>query len=280
MTQPQPAISVCIPVYNGGAFISAALQSVLQQDFQDIEILILDNASTDDTLARVAEFSDARIRIYKQKKNVGAVPNFNTAIREAVGVWIKILCADDVLYPTCLQRQYASVTSGGENNLVMACCGRTIIDDEGRPWLTRTFSKRSGVWDGGAAMRRSIRAGTNLFGEPPAALLHRETALLAGGFSPDWSFCTDLDFWARILQHGGVYVESEALCAFRVSAQSWSIVLARTQAHEFANWLRYCRSEKLVGLTPVDRVLGLLNAYVLMVLRWCFYRLLAWKRRG
>lgn len=276
----QPSVSVCIPVYNGAAFIAEAVESVLTQTFKDFELIVLDNASTDETPLILERFNDVRLRIIRHASNIGATANFNAALREARGEWVKILCADDLLYPDCLKQQMQDASLAGEKKLVLLCSARDIIDAVGRHWMRRGFPGRSGVISGPEAIHRSVRAGTNLFGEPAAVLMHRATALQAGGFDPAWRFCTDLDLWVRILQYGGLCTASAALCAFRVSAQSWSMSLVRSQAAEFCGWMARRQQDGLLQANRPDLLAGWLKAHVLMAQRWAFYRILKWRQKG
>ena len=81
----KPKVSVGVPVYNGGKFISNRLESILSQTQRDIEVIISDNASTDSTQAICEECSkkDKRIRYIRQKKNMGPQWNFNFVLKEA-----------------------------------------------------------------------------------------------------------------------------------------------------------------------------------------------------
>ncbi len=274
-----PLVSVCIPVYNGAAFIAEAVNSVLAQTFRDFELVLLDNASIDETPRILQRFDDDRLRIIQHRTNIGAAANFNAALQEARGEWVKILCADDLLYPDCLQAQLVAALQCGSEHPVLLCAPRDIIDAAGRRWMRRGFPGKSGIHAGAEAVSRSVRTGTNLFGEPAAVLMHRETALLAGGFDPAWRFCIDLDFWVRILQYGNVYTTSAALCAFRVSPQSWSMALVHSQAREFCEWM--ARSQRSGSLKAGRGVLllGRLNAYALMIQRLLFYRLMSRKAK-
>jgi glycosyltransferase involved in cell wall biosynthesis len=274
-----PLVSVCIPIYNGAAFIAETVESVLTQTFADFELIVLDNASTDETLRILEQFNDIRLRIIRHASNIGATANFNAALSEARGEWVKVLCADDLLYPDCLKRQMLKAVPSEGHRPVLLCSARDIIDATGRRWMRRRFPKQSGMISGSTAIRRSVRAGTNLFGEPAAVLMHRETALRAGGFDPAWRFCTDLDLWVRILQYGDLYTDFDALCAFRVSAQSWSMSLVCSQAAEFCGWMTRRRQDGLLRATRFELLAGWLRAHLLMAQRWVFYKVVSRSRK-
>lgn len=97
-TMPQPQISIGMPVYNGAKFIREAIDSLLAQTFTDFELIISDNASTDETEAICREYAakDKRIRYIRQSQNLGALANFKFVLDEAVGEYFMWAAADDV----------------------------------------------------------------------------------------------------------------------------------------------------------------------------------------
>src|SRR3972149_3665070 len=99
-----PKVSVCIPSYNHARYIGASIESVLAQSFEDWELVIVDNFSTDDTQAVVKSFRDPRIRSYASDRNVGLVRNWNRCVSLARGEYVGILPADDIYLPRMLER--------------------------------------------------------------------------------------------------------------------------------------------------------------------------------
>ncbi|HVS72508.1 MAG TPA: glycosyltransferase [Phycisphaerae bacterium] len=106
---PSPFVSVIIPTWNGSAFIAETLQSVLAQTFSDLEILVVDDGSTDNTTAIVQSFPSP-VRLIRQK-NAGTAAARNTGLSEARGQWIAFLDHDDLWVPTKLQQQLAAAAS-------------------------------------------------------------------------------------------------------------------------------------------------------------------------
>src|SRR3974377_1497390 len=100
----QPLISICIPCYNGEGFIARTLESVLTQTFGDFEVLIADNKSTDSTISVIRTYPDPRIKVVQNESNLGLERNWNKVLSMASGRYVKLLCADDLLYPECLSR--------------------------------------------------------------------------------------------------------------------------------------------------------------------------------
>lgn len=99
-----PLISILIPAYNAEAYITKALESVLRQTVQDIEVIVVDDASTDGTVGKVQGFDDSRIRLITKQKNEGAQATRNQAMERARGEWIAFLDADDWYAPFRLER--------------------------------------------------------------------------------------------------------------------------------------------------------------------------------
>ena len=100
----QPLISICLPVYNGGKHLAAAIESILAQTFNDYELLAADDRSTDSSIELAESYArrDGRIRFWKNAQRQGLSGNYNACIREAKGKYIKTFAQDDVLQPDAL----------------------------------------------------------------------------------------------------------------------------------------------------------------------------------
>ncbi|MBT1697742.1 glycosyltransferase [Fulvivirgaceae bacterium PWU4] len=101
-----PKVTVLMPVYNAGPFLREAMESILRQTFADFEFLIIDDGSTDDSVAIVESYNDARIRLFKNEKNLGISATLNKGIALSSTELIARMDADDISYPTRLQKQY------------------------------------------------------------------------------------------------------------------------------------------------------------------------------
>lgn len=275
-----PTVSVCTPVYNTERFIAEAIHSVLDQTFKDLELVIVDNASTDSTPEILAQFKDPRIRLFRNDQNIGAAGNFNRAIALAQGRYIKLLCADDFLYPRCLEEQVAVLEKDKCGEISLVSCSRDIVDPRGERWLRRGFPGPPGRMGGTSAKILSIRRGTNIFGEPGAILARTESMRAAGGFNPRYSYCIDFDCWCRLLSAGDLHVIDETLCAFRLSSQSWSLSLGRRQYLEFAEFIEDLNQTGRLQLTWFDRFSGRLRSYANAFLRQAFTQFVLFKSRS
>lgn len=121
-----PNVSIGMPVYNGEKFIREALNSLLGQTFTDFELIISDNASTDDTAAICRDYAsrDIRILYVRQSENLGAMPNFQFVLDEAVGQYFMWASADDIWESTCLEE----LTSILDNNQQIALVASDVIN--------------------------------------------------------------------------------------------------------------------------------------------------------
>lgn len=136
MTQV-PIVSIGMPVYNGERFLPQALDAILKQTFNDFELIISDNASTDQTesICRTYAAKDPRIRFVRNETNLGASINYQTVFRLARGRYFRWAPADDLFAPESLQ---ACVTVLDQHPEVVLCYPKTTLIDE-RGMVTRSY---------------------------------------------------------------------------------------------------------------------------------------------
>lgn len=270
-------MSICIPVHNGGRFIGQTIASVLAQTLEDFEVRVIDNASTDDTVDVVSGFSDPRVKLTRNDENIGAVGNWNRALSLAEGDLFKLVCADDTLAPECLAEQVRALRA--HDDVVLVAGQRDVVDEDGRVLLrARGLADLDGVVDGRRAVRATVRAGTNIFGEPACTLMR--TALLdrCGPFSGARPYMIDLDYWCRMLRLGSLYADRRAVATFRVVGSSWSAQLAREQSRQAVDLLRELRRGDPASISAADLALGSTRAAALAAGRAASYRVLRWRR--
>src|SRR6266568_601549 len=109
METTKPVVSVILPVYNGENYLRFAVESVLNQTFQDFELIIVDDGSVDATAAIVREYA-SRVR-YVRQDNTGVAGAFNHGLRVSTGQYISWLSHDDVFHPTKLEKQVSALDS-------------------------------------------------------------------------------------------------------------------------------------------------------------------------
>jgi glycosyltransferase involved in cell wall biosynthesis len=124
-----PKITVLMPAYNTGKYIHEAISSVLDQTFTDFELLIINDGSTDDTLAIINTFTDARIRVINQD-NKGVANALNNGLNNAHAPYIARFDADDVCYPNRLQVQYDLIMAHPDYSIIGSACDYADVNGE------------------------------------------------------------------------------------------------------------------------------------------------------
>lgn len=112
-------VSICIPVYNAADTIKQTIQSVLGQTFQDFELVIVDNVSTDDTLNIVGSIKDSRVKVFTNQKNLGCGGNLEECKKKATGDICIYVAADDVLDINGVQKIYNAFTISKDIGIVV-----------------------------------------------------------------------------------------------------------------------------------------------------------------
>ncbi len=268
----QQRVSVVVPAYNSADFIEATIHSILSQTYTDFELIISDHSSTDGTWDLLQTFaSDSRVRLTQITPGGGAVRNWTAVTEQAGGELIKLVCGDDLLYPTSLAEQLEAFDTHPE--AVLVASQRDIVDGRGVPIVRgRGLQGLHGLVAGRVAVRRTVRAGTNVFGEPACVLYRRETLLSSGGWDNRSPFLIDQATCSRVLLHGPMVAVRRPLAGFRVNAQQWSVALSKDQADHACDFHHRIRAEHPDLLSAWDVRVGDVRAKNMAVLRRATYR--------
>lgn len=199
----RPHISVVIPAYNSAAFLPLALASVRAQERSDVEIVVVDDGSTDETPAALAALAGDDLRILQQA-NAGPAAARNRGIRESRGEWIAFLDADCYWLPGKLAAQLA--VAGEETGIVYT--GSLLVDEQGRTMATRPAIVRERLIEG--------LIWGNLIST--SSVMARRAALLeGGGFDETLRIGEDWDLWLRLTARYEVRCVPAPLMAERAS---------------------------------------------------------------
>jgi glycosyltransferase involved in cell wall biosynthesis len=131
-----PRITVLMPVYNAGRFLREAIDSILNQSFRPFELLIIDDASSDNSVSIVESYNDPRIRLYRNAKNLGVAPALNKGIGLASCELIARMDADGISHPQRLQKQFGYMKRNPECAL-LSTWARIVCDDKNMIRLER-----------------------------------------------------------------------------------------------------------------------------------------------
>jgi glycosyltransferase involved in cell wall biosynthesis len=183
----RPAVSVLVTVHNREAFLGPCLDSILRSTFEDFEVVVVDDRSSDGSaaIAREAASRDSRIRFIQNEQNLGDYPNRMRAAEESRGHYIKYVDSDDLIYPHSLAIMVEAMKSNPATALGLS--HSLPEDDEPYPWQLAPRDS----W-------RKHFLGDGCFGcGPSGAIMSRERFFEAGGFR-SWGVLSDTDLWYRM----------------------------------------------------------------------------------
>lgn len=238
-----PRVSIVIPAFRNAEYIAQTMDSVLAQTFDDFEVVVADHSSDDATQEILERYTDdRRVRLLGPTPAGGGAPaNWNRVTNAARGELLKLVCGDDLITPNCLETQVAVFDA--EPTLVMVAARRDLVDEKGRI-LRRghtVLPKLVGTIEGKQVIRATVRAGTNIFGEPAAVLLRRDALEAIGGWDGSNGYFIDAQTYVQAIAEGSVHFLPDSLAAFRISASQWSVRLANEQAQQAARFHAFAR---------------------------------------
>ena len=228
-----------MPAYNAARWIGEAIESALGQTWEDFELVISDDASTDSTLSVASRYADPRVRLTRNRQHLGQARNHNRTIELSRGRFVKFLHADDILLPDCITAMVGRALEDERIGLVF--CPREIrvesdAGEEGVSWSKRHsrlhehFEGLQANNDGRALLEQLVDAELreNWIGEPTAVLLTRSALERGRLFNVRLHQTSDLELWMRImLQHRVGFVD-RPLCVYRRHTRSVWALNART----------------------------------------------------
>ncbi|MFM9935350.1 MAG: glycosyltransferase [Novosphingobium sp.] len=201
-----PAISVLMPAYNAQAFIRQSVQSVLSQTYEDFELIVVNDGSTDDTAALLAAIDDPRLRIIDNPRNLGIVGTLNHGMQHARGHYIARMDADDFSLPQRFARQKAFLDSHPDTVIVAS---EMMLLEDGNV----TFTREGGDPDP-AIVEWLLHLG-NPVGHTSMMFRAATVAAMGTYLREDFTYAEDFDFSHRMLRHGQISVLPEHLVIYR-----------------------------------------------------------------
>jgi hypothetical protein len=240
-----PLVSVCIPTYNYARFLPQAIESVLGQTHEDLELIVLDDASTDDTAAVAEQYADERFRYVRHEQNIGLFANFNRCLEHAQGDFVKVLCADDWLHPRSLEDALNALTADPRAGLSTspawhADASGAVIGMVGAPFgaAPRTVPARE-------AIAAHANWG-NVAGMPSHVLLRREAIAEAGGFDAEFAPASDMHLWLKVLARWDLAWIPEPRCSLRLHDEHGHGYAYEAHESVFRLWEDMARREPCV----------------------------------
>lgn len=220
-----PLFSVILPTYNRAAQLQEAIQSVLHQTFEEFELLVVDDASTDDTQKVIERIDGVRVRYLLHSTNRGASAARNTGIREAQGDFLAFLDSDDRWHPTKLEKQVEKLRRV-PSEVGVIYCGTRTLNRNPRETPGIVPEKRGDIYEDQLA--RDWIAGT------PTWLVRRECFKEVGGFNEDLPARNDYEMSIRLAEHYHFDFVPEPLVEVGTSSDNrlTQNVEVRLQSHE------------------------------------------------
>ena len=213
-----PKVSIVIPAYNHEKYVRECIQSVLDQTYQDFEIIITDDGSSDGTVNVIKEFDDSRIQLYTHANNKGVCTAINNCIQKAVGEYIAVLNSDDAWEPTKLEKQVKYLDSHPEIGAVFSKVA--FIDETGtligpsdyRDYYAFEKENRSRCeW-----LKYFFFSGNCLC--HPSILIRKKCHEDVGLYNKRMFNLHDLDMWVRLCFKYEIHILDEKLVRFRIRA--------------------------------------------------------------
>ena len=220
----KPLVCICIPSFNAEKTIAATLRSVLGQTYRHLSIQIVDNHSSDATVAIVKNFSDKRITLHRNPVNLGGEGNFNRCIALATGKYMAIYHADDIYEPDMVATQVAFLEQHPQARAVFT--EALLIDEFDQPIGEIRQPKHlaaSGPLHEFQEIFKAILAHSNFLICPSVMA---QTSVyqdeIKSWRSEMFGSSADLDVWLRMLQSGPVGILSQASMRYRIGQDQWS----------------------------------------------------------
>ena len=232
------SISICLPLFNGGEFLSHALSSLGKQTCKDFVLCISDDGSTDESISIVENFlskSSIETKFFKNS-GLGIAENCNFLAHKAEGKYLKFLFQDDLLEPSCVETFifYAKRF----DDISFAFSDREIIFENrsnkecqdifnGCRDLAKQWSNIQESQPGSKLLEdpNLLKGAINKIGEPSNTFILRKAFIESGGFDPQFSQLLDVDLWFRLMATGNVIYINENLSKFRIHDSQQSVDL-------------------------------------------------------
>ncbi len=209
-----PKISVCIPTLNRAGYLPSAIESILNQEFTDFELIIQDDCSGDETPEIVRKYlSDRRIVFAVNERNLGQAGNCNHCLSKARGEYIKFVYSDDMLASEKALGDMVAVLDS-DPHISLVASSRYVIDAQSRILKIDTSFDKDLVTDGLNIIRKCLYMRRNIVGEPTVVLFRREQA--SRGFNTGYRHLLDMEMWFHLLEQGKFAFINRPLCSFRV----------------------------------------------------------------
>jgi glycosyltransferase involved in cell wall biosynthesis len=204
----RPKVSVLMTVYNAEPYLRTALDSLVNQTFDDWELVVIENGSTDESPRILTSFEDERIRPVRLSENIGRTAALREAFNKASGEYFAVLDADDVSHPDRLTKQTALLDECSDVVLVGTWANR--INEGGQVLIGQEWTPSVDARD----LRENLAWANPVVHS--SAMYRGDIAIKLGGYPADLPYAQDWGLWLRLAREGRVAILPEFLCQHRV----------------------------------------------------------------
>lgn len=206
-----PLVSVIMPVFNAQKYVASAIRSILNQKYKNFELIIIDDHSIDGSLQILNKFKDHRIRVIKNKQNVGVTKSLNKGFKLANGEFIARMDADDISLPTRLERQITFIQRHPDVGVIGT--NIEIINESGKLLLNKKTNFQENVYSALAFSNPILH---------PTVFMRKNIIKKYGGYDETLNGAEDYDLWLRLSRYTKVVNLPEVLLHYRLHIQGVS----------------------------------------------------------
>ncbi|WP_442869562.1 glycosyltransferase family 2 protein [Bradyrhizobium sp. CCBAU 11386] len=203
-----PLVTIGIPTFNRAHWLKDCVLSALAQTYQRYEVIVSDNASTDETAGLLRQFSDPRLRVVTHERNLGPIPNWNVCVTEAKGEYIVIIPDDDRAAPWLLDRCVSLVRTDSSLAVIIGIGDVYLVADRRTMPAASSRKLATGIWEGIDILEEYLRG--RISAHVCTIMFRTERLRASGGWPLDWPFAGDLATWIPILLSGRVGLLNES----------------------------------------------------------------------
>lgn len=252
----RPTVSVCIVANRPSRRMQSMIDSILAQRFQDLEIVVVGNATLYIKRAMLARPADERLRIIRTDALLSPSESFNLAVRHSRGKFVKLLSADAALYPDCIASQVNVLESN--RGVALVAAGTDYLDEAGEVVRRQQpLSRTAGHWSARRMVKTIVRSGDNLVGPLTAAMFRRTDFRRCGAFPQEHQATPELDLWMRLLRFGDFfYLPAQASAVYESHVAPTRRSGLRRRLAEWSTFTRRVADDGTWDVSAFDRSVG------------------------
>jgi glycosyltransferase involved in cell wall biosynthesis len=207
-----PLVTVAVPTFNRASWLNDCILSILAQSYEKFEVVISDNASTDETQKVLREFHDPRLRVVTQKDNIGIMANWNACLAEAKGDYIVFVSDDDRIAPWLLERCISLVISEPQLSMVLALNDIRLTAESRTLSAVASKTLTTGIYEGSEILLEYLKGRISV--QMCSLMVRTDILRQAGGFPVNLSYAGDTVTWCSLLLNDRAGLVNESCATY------------------------------------------------------------------